>query len=129
MADWDEFILESLRGEVTPLLYHLFRTTNTDVHIPAEVMLKLEDFYLASALENAQLYQELPKLLSMLQAGGIPVIVLKGAALAETVYENVALRPMNDVDLLVRKEELDRTEAVLFDLGYTIAKHNPRGRK
>ena len=32
----------------------------------------------------------------------IPAIVLKGAALADTIYPSIAHRPMNDIDLLVR---------------------------
>ena len=44
--DWDEFIVESLRVGVTPILYHLFKTNNIETNIPAGVMLKLEDFIL-----------------------------------------------------------------------------------
>jgi len=49
---------------------------------------------------------------------GIKVIVLKGAALAETVYGNIALRPMEDIDLLVKKEDLPNAEKTMSDLGY-----------
>jgi Uncharacterised nucleotidyltransferase len=50
----------------------------------------------------------------------IDVIVLKGAALAETVYPNRALRPMSDIDLLARKEKLTEVEATLLDMGYLL---------
>ena len=45
-------------------------------------------------------------LLAALQGAGIPVIVLKGAALAETLYAHPGLRPFADVDLLVRSEDV-----------------------
>jgi len=55
--------------------------------------------------------------LQCLRSPGIPVIVLKGAYLAEAVYRDVALRPMCDVDLMVPRADLARAEAVLLDVG------------
>lgn len=37
----------------------------------------------------------------------IPVIILKGVLFAETIYRNPAYKRMNDVDILIRKEDLD----------------------
>src|SRR5215510_14278797 len=51
------------------------------------------------------------------------VVVLKGAALAETVYPHRALRAMSDIDLLVRSEELLRVEERLRAIGYAQQPH------
>lgn len=48
----------------------------------------------------------------------IESLVLKGMALAEPVYGNPALRPMDDIDLLVRRGDVQRACAALADLGY-----------
>jgi hypothetical protein len=49
----------------------------------------------------------------------IPVIVLKGAFLAEAVYIDPALRSsMADVDIMVPRQELPRVQATLLDMGY-----------
>jgi hypothetical protein len=45
--------------------------------------------------------------------------VLKGAFLAETVYGDIAVRQMCDVDLMVPGAELPRAQAVLLDMGGT----------
>ncbi|HEV8343480.1 MAG TPA: nucleotidyltransferase family protein, partial [Candidatus Binatia bacterium] len=66
------------------------------------------------------LYRELNNVLRGLKDVGIQVIALKGAALAETVYPTRALRPMSDVDLLIRKEELPRVEDKLIGMGYLV---------
>lgn len=58
------------------------------------------------------------RVLRALEAAGIPVIVLKGAALAETVYPTLADRPMGDVDLLVRPADREQASAVLEAAGY-----------
>ncbi|MBM3749312.1 MAG: nucleotidyltransferase family protein, partial [Acidobacteria bacterium] len=52
------------------------------------------------------------------EEAGLPVIVLKGAALAATIYPSIALRPMGDVDLLVPKDRLDQAVAAVRALGY-----------
>ena len=49
---------------------------------------------------------------------GIPVVALKGAALAATLYPSIGLRPMGDVDLLVPNEHLAEVVARLKALGY-----------
>jgi hypothetical protein len=53
--------------------------------------------------------------------------VLKGAALAETLYGNPAVRPMCDVDLLVREEQVPDALNTLTKNGYTATP--PRGYK
>jgi hypothetical protein len=53
----------------------------------------------------------------MAQAG-VPFLVLKGAALAHLVYGDPRLRPMRDVDLLIRKRDADRALDVLMRCGF-----------
>src|SRR3989442_14960923 len=62
--------------------------------------------------------RELGQLLQRFESGRIPVIPLKGPALAETLYPDPALRPCTDLDLLIRREHLDRVDNLLLGLGY-----------
>ena len=87
------------------------------VTLPAEAWKQLRRAYFTSGDRNTRLFRELRTVLERLRSAGIPVIVLKGASLAEAVYGDVALRPMCDSDLLVPQTDLARAEAVLFDLG------------
>jgi hypothetical protein len=64
------------------------------------------------------LLDELGRVLKAFNEAGIEVIVLKGAALAQTVYPDIALRPMGDIDLLVKEESLKEAEKKLTNLGY-----------
>lgn len=55
-------------------------------------------------------------------------MLLKGAALVETVYPDPALRQMSDVDILVPEAKLDTANAALRAIGYSRATDVKRQR-
>ena len=57
----------------------------------------------------------------------LQVIVLKGAALLNTVYHDVALRPMEDIDLMVRQEHRDELKNLLETMGFVQSPLYPEG--
>lgn len=64
--------------------------------------------------------QHLEEILAVLEDAGIPAIVLKGPALACRHYRPEFLRkPSGDLDLALRREDLDRACEVLARLHYT----------
>ena len=78
----------------------------------------LRKHYLSSAAANTLLLRELGTVLHALRSAGVPAIPLKGACLAEPVYRDIALRPMADLDLLVRPADMPGALHVLQGLGY-----------
>jgi hypothetical protein len=72
---------------------------------------------------NLVLFNELRKVLLVFQDHGIPVIVLKGAALANSVYASIGDRPMCDVDLLIHNEDRFRVLSILEETGFQIEPH------
>jgi hypothetical protein len=92
--------------------------------LPQGALEGLRQSYYGNVARNALLYKELHRVLVALQGMGSQTIILKGAALAETVYPNRALRAMSDIDLLVRLEELSRVEDRLLALGYALHPHS-----
>ncbi|MCI5135856.1 MAG: hypothetical protein D3920_12470 [Candidatus Electrothrix sp. AW2] len=101
------------------LLYHRLKACNLDSLIPADILQAVQTAYFESAWRNNLLYNDLSKILKALQRENIPVILLKGAHLAQIVYGNIALRPMGDIDILVKKEDLLQAKEHLLGLGYT----------
>jgi hypothetical protein len=123
-VDWDDLLQQSARHGITPLFYHRLRTVHPDISIPPNVMGRLRQAYLENAARNLRLYHNLSTVLKILRRDNIPVIVLKGAHLAELVYGNRALRFMGDLDLLVQKDDLIRVDALLLEMGCTPTVHN-----
>jgi hypothetical protein len=107
---------------VTPLFYQRLQIFKSNFPIPDQIMPRVRELYLAHAARNIRLYHELTQVLTILQGANIPVVVLKGAHLAELVYKNIALRSMGDIDLLVKKDDLRRSQQGLIKAGYASFK-------
>jgi hypothetical protein len=117
-ADWESLIQQSFRHDVAPLLYYQLNNNFSDVDIPKKIRLALKTMYLYSVQQNSQLYNDLFRVLEALKDDGIPVIALKGVHLAKAVYGNTALRPMCDIDIMIKKKDLEHVEDRLLMLGY-----------
>ena len=64
-----------------------------------------------------------PHLAALLRAGteaGLGLLVLKGAALAETAYPRPSLRRFGDLDVLVGRADAARARTLLESLGYVV---------
>jgi hypothetical protein len=70
------------------------------------------------AVRSAQMEGQLGRVLAALNSVGVPVIVLKGPALARTLYSSSTLRPYRDLDVLVREEHWVAVHEALVGLGY-----------
>lgn len=123
-ADWDGVVRQAELHGVGPLLYMLF--SHEGIVRPTDaVMARLRDLYLRAAAENERKFRQLARVLAALRAEQVQVVALKGIALAQTVYADRAIRPMNDLDLLVHRADLDRAEAVLVRLGCLPLENHP----
>jgi hypothetical protein len=71
-----------------------------------------------TAFRNLYLLHELGEQLNRLKAAGVDVLVLKGAGLAVTAYRTIALRPMVDVDIMARREQVPALLNALVAAGY-----------
>lgn len=116
-ADWEELVRQSDRHRITPYLYHHLRTVHPDWPIPPGIVGQLRQAHLDNAARNLRLYGHLGKILQLLRASEVPVIALKGAYLAERIYDHRALRYLGDLDLLVREDDLGKVDALMLELG------------
>jgi hypothetical protein len=80
----------------------------------------------AATLRALQMQRGLAILARSCAQAGIPLLVLKGMALAFTAYEQPADREMIDIDLLVPQERLAEVEAIVKPLGYSAAHDEDR---
>lgn len=88
--------------------------------IPADVREKFRAQALITDFRMAMTERTLHKVVEELSGQGIRVMLLKGAALAATVYPSFAQRPMGDLDILVAPDEAERAWRQLREKGWTL---------
>ena len=94
-------IMERARShQVYPLVYRSLSDLGFS-GVPEAVQSGLKSLYLANALRNQLLAEELARVLSLLGDAGIPVIPLKGVPLALSLFGDPAARVCGDIDILV----------------------------
>ena len=105
---------------VTPLVARNFeRLGGPD--IPEEVRVAFERARRINAARNLLIARELGRVLACLGQAGVPVIPLKGVALAESLYGDAALRVCSDIDILVPRQAVAQAFGLLVGLGYSRA--------
>ena len=97
-----------------PLLYRNLK--DQDIQEPSIARLKEE--YLYTWSQNQFCWRGIAGLLNEFNQSGIRTMLLKGSALAILYYEDVGLRPMKDIDLMVGHDQVKRAMELLRRLGW-----------
>lgn len=121
---WTHLIDEAMRHEVAVYLHYKLRQFEDSLIVPTCVKDRLHLLARQATLVSLRRSHELRQILSALHSSGITPTLLKGAALAHTVYPSPACRSMVDFDLWLENEEIIEAQAVFEKLGYRI-KHDP----
>jgi hypothetical protein len=106
----------SLTHGVAPLLHNALRRAASP--ITASGAGDLHALRRANMVRGTLALRQRDEVLSILQREGIPVLTLKGAALANTWYGDMSLRPFIDIDLLVPREKVRHARELLLQAGY-----------
>lgn len=115
--DWDYFLDVAKRHRLGALL-HQRMEQRPELMVPPAVRDQLKAAHRNSAMRSLVLYRELVNVTRLLENAGIPSIALKGAYLAQFAYPNPALRPMRDLDLLLKPEQIVAAWDLLKNQGY-----------
>jgi hypothetical protein len=100
-VNWDTVLLLAERERASAELYRRVRHL-LGVEVPPATLSALQRMAMVSDFEMLHLEQCLRETLDLLAAANARVMLLKGAALAYSVYGGAfAKRPMSDIDLLV----------------------------
>ncbi|HVC34848.1 MAG TPA: nucleotidyltransferase family protein [Chloroflexota bacterium] len=115
-TDWSALQTAAEAHGLGPLVYA--RLKAADVALPPAAWRALHGLYLRHRHANGVRLSALRQVLVALDAAGISPFVLKGAALAHLIYSEPGLRPMGDLDLLLKRSDLERARHVLLELGF-----------
>lgn len=109
---WERAVVLAQRNGMENLLFTHISAAGLGPSLPEPMARRLRERYGALLLLTRRLELRQDALLSALSSAGVAAIPLKGVRLARRYYGGVALRPVNDIDLLVHAKDAPQwTEA------------------
>lgn len=123
VGEWHIFLSHLPSHGILPLIAWHLRSWPEDCRPPGEIMAFLSRVLVSGGARSLRLGRQIQVLTRALEEAKIPVLLLKGPALARTVYPDPALRHSSDIDLLVKPEDVLKCEPVFSQLGYTCPEH------
>jgi hypothetical protein len=116
-VDWDLLLETAGRHGLGALLYWNISDIGGGV-VPTQVLTRLEGRYKSNAIWSLALNAELVRVVRAFHQRSIAVLAYKGPILAASLYGDVAMREMCDLDLLVRTVDVRKAIDTLLELQY-----------
>jgi putative nucleotidyltransferase-like protein len=115
--DWEALAALGRRHSLFPLLYRQLAAV-VPQEVPPESLGRMKERYQGNAARNLFLLGELERVLRSFADDGVTAIPYKGPALAIAGYGDLSLRRFVDLDVIVRRDDVERAIGTLTRLGY-----------
>ncbi len=116
-VDWNYVRKTAIQHGIIPLLYKRLKEEMSDL-VPSNELEELRTLFMANAVRNLRMTQELIKVLDLLADAGIEAMPFKGPALAVQAYRDLSMRSFCDLDILIHDKDFNRMYLALQDAGY-----------
>jgi hypothetical protein len=117
-TDWPLLVKTADHHGLAPLVFASLKKSGLSSVGPKSEIETLRLAYVRASVANHQAFQELSFLVDRFEREKIPLIILKGGALGVTIYPDIALRPMGDLDLLIAPDAVECATRALIEQGY-----------
>jgi hypothetical protein len=124
--DWERFLQIAEFHGVSGIAWSALRRGVGVAALPRRVQNRLRELYYGNCAVNTLAIESLRTLSEQFLSHGIPFLVVKGVPLLGEVYEDIGTRPLNDIDILMKREDLSAVDSILRENGYEREKHSPR---
>ena len=114
--DWLRFKELISYHELAPFVYPVIK--DLDSSVPEDIIEFFKNNYYCSLIRCEKLWREFIRIEGAFKAEGLTILPIKGVALLYDIYQDMPVRPMTDIDLLVKEEDIEKSEQVFYDLGY-----------
>ncbi|AEN91007.1 hypothetical protein BMWSH_4128 [Priestia megaterium WSH-002] len=130
--NWDYFLKLAIHHRVYPLLYLELKAIESNL-IPSQVLQTLQAYYQKNTFQMLHLSGEMERISELFAKNDIPSLFLKGPVIAYDLYGDISLRTSKDLDVLIKKRDIQKVEGLLFEKGYintqeTITQNDKKGR-
>ena len=123
--DWDEIVKIADSSQAAGLLFNKIKGRKDELAIPDKIYDRLQKTHQITKIRNIFILEEFEKLSRLLKEASVPFIPLKGIYLLHTLYrDDIGVRSMEDVDILIRETDVEKADAVLRAIGYHPPEHD-----
>ena len=116
---WNDLFELADKQGITCYLYYALKQKKSEGIIPVDWQRKIRMQLMHHSVGNLKHLDELEELSLLFEKTGIQVIFLKGSHLAFHVYPSPSLRPMGDIDLIVKEGDIPKMVGALLESGYS----------
>lgn len=127
VSDWDRLLRVASEENAIIALRACLKEAGA-VTLPSGLERYVAMIALDREFRMRHLQARLARALDLLNRAGVDVMLLKGGALACTVYGSFITRPMRDLDILVRQEQADEARALMLELDWAVDPDLPGDR-
>jgi hypothetical protein len=129
LAVWSELLGILKKHWGIPLIYCKIGSLPPECRPPEPITNEMRQDFLVSCVRSLHMERQLQEIIEAFRKQGVQVLVLRGPALAFSLYPDAAMRPSCDLDLLVLPEQLVESRGILENLGYQcLARRFERAR-
>ncbi len=116
--DWEKFSSYSVKHGVAALIYKKVNTYELFYLFPDLVLAKFKEQYYKTFARNTIISENFKKIAIKASENNIDLILLKGICLINSIYEDIGVRPMSDIDILVKENDIQQITNILESLNY-----------
>lgn len=114
---WEKVIEYGLRNKVLYMVaYNLERLGINEM--PEYFKKLILDGFVCNEIKNEQKLNEMKRICKRMREEGIEIAPVKGAYLIDNLYQNRKIRTTNDMDALIRKDDIHKIHRIMLDMGY-----------
>ncbi len=115
--DWDFLFAEATRNSLRPFIARHLSACAAEI-VPPQQLKRLSDAVRANTARCLILTAELIQVMDRFREAGISAVPYKGPVAAVQAHEDITLREFEDLDIIVRQQDMPRVNEVVTSLGY-----------
>ena len=122
--DWFEILQYSLSNKVLGLVYLNITKFKLIKYMNLLVYQNMKFYYMGTKIRNESYLKEHKKLMDDYRKNNVECIPLKGAWLIANMYKDYGIRSINDLDYLIRYQDIDQIDNLMKRNGFYTGKYD-----